>query len=74
MLLPVLLLGVFVASNAAAQKRGRVITVTPIQIVGRVERPIAAVDISRIEPRLTLHELRRPFLDRIEKPLSNGTF
>ena len=50
------------------------ITVTPIRIGGRVERPIAAVDISRIEPKLTLHELKQPFLSLIEKPLGNGTF
>lgn len=62
------------AAPAAAQKKGRVITISEVTIVGRVQKPIAAVDVSRIQPKLTLAELRQPFLDRIEKAISRDPF
>jgi len=34
----------------------------------------AAVDVSRIQPKLTLAELKQPFLDRIEKALYREPF
>lgn len=45
-----------------------------ITIVGRVQKPVAAVDITRIAPKLTLSELRQPFLDRIEQALQKDPF
>jgi len=45
---------------------GRVITISEVTIVGRVQKPIASVDVNKIQPKLTLAELRQPFLDRIE--------
>ena len=63
-----------VPSLAFAQKKPRVVTITEITIVGRVQKPIAAVDVSRIQPKLTLAELRQPFLDRIEKAVYNDPF
>jgi hypothetical protein len=61
--------------NAAmAQKKPRVVTISEVTIVGRVQKPIAAVDVSRIQPKLTLAELRQPFLDRIEKAIYNDPF
>jgi hypothetical protein len=62
------------APEAAAQKKGRVITISEVTIVGRVQKPIAAVDVSRIQPKLTLAELRQPFLSRIEKAISRDPF
>ena len=63
------------ASSAFAQKKGgRVVTISEVTIVGRVQKPIAAVDVSRIQPKLTLAELRQPFLDRIEKAVYNDPF
>jgi cellobiose-specific phosphotransferase system component IIB len=62
------------ASSASAQKKGRVVTISEVTIVGRVQKPIAAVDVSRIQPKLTLAELRQPFLDRIEKAIYNDPF
>jgi len=61
------------ASTALAQK-GRVITLNEVTIVGRVQRPIAAVDVARIRPRITLSELRQPFLDRIEEAVYKEPF
>lgn len=62
-----------VASSAMAQK-GRVVTISEVTIVGRVQKPIAAVDINRLEPKLTLTELKQPFLERIEKALYSDPF
>lgn len=60
--------------TAQAQKKPRVVTISEVTIVGRVQKPIAAVDVSRIQPKLTLAELRQPFLDRIEKAVYNDPF
>ena len=49
-----------------ARAEGRVITISEVTIVGRVQKPIASVDVNKIQPKLTLAELRQPFLDRIE--------
>ena len=64
----------FVAAPAFAQKKTRVITISEVTIVGRVQKPIAAVDVSRIQPKLTLAELKQPFVDRIEKSISHDPF
>ena len=70
------LIGLLLVSGSAfAQKKGgRVVTISEVTIVGRVQKPIAAVDVSRIQPKLTLAELRQPFLDRIEKAIYNDPF
>ena len=56
--------------HAQTGKKGRVVTISEVTIVGRVQKPIAAVDVSRIQPRLTLAE----FLDRIEKAIQKDPF
>ena len=56
-----------VGGDASAQQAGRVITIGEVTIVGRVQKPIASVDVSKIQPKLTLAELRQPFLERIEE-------
>ena len=58
----------FFSGEAFAQdkKNERVITISEVTIVGRVQKPIASVDVNKIQPKLTLAELRQPFLDRIE--------
>ena len=63
----------FESAEAQAQK-GRVVTISEVTIVGRVQKPIAAVDVSRIQPKLTLAELRQPFLDRIERAIYRAPF
>lgn len=64
----------FAGAPAVAQKKGRVITISEVTIVGRVQKPIAAVDVSRIQPKLTLAELKQPFVDRIEQSISRDPF
>jgi hypothetical protein len=72
-----LLAPLLVAAPAAAQEAaqpGRVVTISEVTIVGRIQKPIAAVDVSRIQPRLTLAELRQPFLQRIGEAVFRSPF
>lgn len=65
------------APSAKAQETkpgGRVITISEVTIVGRVQKPIASVDVNKIQPKLTLAELRQPFLDRIEAATASDPF
>jgi hypothetical protein len=67
-------LALLAGSSLADGAKGRVVTISEVTIVGRVQKPIAAVDVSRIQPKLTLAELRQPFLERIEKAISRDPF
>ena len=58
----------------AQEGAGRVVTISEITIVGRIQKPIAAVDVSRIQPKLALAELRQPFLQRIEEAIYRSPF
>ena len=62
------------SSAHAQQGKGRVVTISEVTIVGRIQKPIAAVDVSRIAPKLTLAELRQPFLQRIEEAIYRSPF
>ncbi len=57
-----------------AQKKPRVVTISEVTIVGRVQKPIAAVDVSKIPPKLTLGEMKQPFVERIEKAIQRSPF
>ena len=74
----VIALLIFSGSAAAQDKKGGgqrgVITLAEVTITGRIQKPIAAVDVSRIAPKLTLAELRQPFLDRIEQAIYKDPF
>ncbi len=61
------------APSASAQGKG-VITINEVTIVGRVQKPVASVDVSKIQAKLTLAELRQPFLDRIEEAAQRDPF
>jgi hypothetical protein len=63
-----------VSSPALAQTKSRVVTISEVTIVGRIQKPIAAVDVSRIQPKLTLAELRQPFLQKIEEAIYRSPF
>lgn len=60
-------------ASAQDDQRG-VITLAEVTITGRIQKPIAAVDVNRIAPKLTLGELRQPFLSRIEKVLYSDPY
>jgi hypothetical protein len=71
------LAAIFTTARADAQDKGKprgVITLAEVTITGRIQKPIAAVDVSRIQPKLTLAELRQPFLDRIEQAIFKEPF
>jgi hypothetical protein len=59
--------------RATKQQQG-VLQIGEITIVGRVQKPIAAVDVAKIQPKLTLAELRQPFLDKIEEAAKKDPF
>ncbi|HXX69777.1 MAG TPA: hypothetical protein VEK07_21525 [Polyangiaceae bacterium] len=61
------------AQHQVKQQQG-VLQVGEITIVGRVQKPVAAVDVAKILPKLTLAELRQPFLDRIEQAVHQEPF
>jgi hypothetical protein len=60
-------------SRQTKQEQG-VLKISEITIVGRVQKPIAAVDVAKIQPKLTLAELRQPFVDRIEEAARKDPF
>lgn len=68
------LLSALAAPARAQQNKGRVVTISEVTIVGRIQKPIAAVDVSRIQPKLALAELRQPFLQRIEEAIYRAPF
>ena len=79
MVLGAIALGLLSTSAEAQDKKGAaaprgVITLAEVTITGRIQKPIAAVDVSRIAPKLTLAELRQPFLDRIEQAIYRDPF
>lgn len=51
-----------------------VITLNDITIVGRVQKPVAAIDLARIRPKLALTEMQQPFVDRIEEATYKDPF
>ncbi len=62
------------AQDKAPKPQQGVLQVGEITIVGRVQKPIAAVDVAKIQAKLTLAELRQPFLDRIEEAVRKDPF
>ncbi len=62
------------AQKAKDNKPRGVITLAEVTITGRIQKPIAAVDVARIRPKLTLSELRQPFVNRIEKAIYADPF
>jgi hypothetical protein len=64
----------FSGDAAAQQKGGGTITLNEVTIVGRVQKPVASVDVSKIQPKLTLAELRQPFIARIEEAARKDPF
>lgn len=61
-------------STTTGKSQRGIITLAEVTITGRIQKPIAAVDVSRIAPKLTLAELRQPFLDRIEEAIYKDPF
>ncbi|MBI5531468.1 MAG: hypothetical protein HY898_02055 [Deltaproteobacteria bacterium] len=66
------------AQNPPKKKTGPatkgVITLADITIVGRVQKPVAAIDVAKIRPKVALAELRQPFIERIEEAIFKEPF
>jgi len=73
-LVAAILLGLGGGSASAADPKKGVITLREIEIVGRVQKPIESVDVGMIPVKLTLAEMRQPFLDRIEEAVQHDPF
>lgn len=62
-------------AGAAKERKPRgVITLAEVTITGRIQKPIAAVDVARIRPKLTLSELKQPFVERITQAIYKDPF
>jgi hypothetical protein len=49
-------------------------TLPPVTIVGRIQRPIATVDVNRVRPALVTAELKAPSFEAIAKSVSSDPF
>jgi hypothetical protein len=58
----------------ATKAQANVLQLNEITIVGRVQKPVAAVDVAKIQPKLTLSELTKTFVGRIEKAALKDPF
>ncbi len=58
----------------ATKANASVLQIGEITIVGRVQKPIAAVDVAKIQPKLTLSELTKTFVGQIEAAVSKDPF
>jgi hypothetical protein len=73
----VVLVALFGTAKARAEKPqrpSRLVTVSEVTIVGRVQKPIAAVDVSRIPARLTMHRHDQTLLSKIQRDLYRAPF
>jgi hypothetical protein len=61
----------FGASAAAEEKQPIEIRV---KITSRVPRPMAAIDVVRVAPKLGVADLRKPVADRIEQVIATDPF
>jgi hypothetical protein len=39
-----------------------------------VQKPLATVEVARVEPKLTLADVRRSFTERIERPVAHDPY
>ena len=62
-----------VASAQTKPKKG-VIELAEVVIKGRIQKPVASLDVNRIQPSLTLAELNQPFLERVEQAVYREPF
>ncbi len=75
MRLPIFLLPlILLAWTEPAHAEKGAITIAEVTIVGRVQKPVAAVDVSKLRAKITLSELKQPFVDRIEEVIRHTPF
>jgi hypothetical protein len=76
--LPALALGQAAGGKSPAKAKDRaprgVITLAEVTITGRIQKPIAAVDVTRLQPKLTLSERKQEFVARIDEAIYRDPF
>ena len=58
----------------AEQPNAHVVVLNTVKISGRIQTPLAAVEITRLEPKLSLSELRPTFTDRISRAVAHDPY
>ena len=73
---PLVALALFSLAGVASAEEtgGRTIRMKEFIIVGRLPRPMAVMDASKVTPHLTLGELKQDFSGRIELATENEPF
>ena len=61
------------AADEVPKRKPKVIVTEPVEIVAR-QRPVVAVDVQRIRPRLGVRDLKRSVLDNIESAAGREPF
>ena len=72
-----LVLGVLLLSLpgvARAEQPAHVVRLNTVKVSGRVQTPLASVEVARLEPKLTLSELRPSFADRIGRAIARDPY
>jgi hypothetical protein len=64
----------FAGVARAEPPHGRVVLLRTLEISGHIQKPLAAVEINRVEPKLTLSELRPTFADRIGTAIAHDPY
>jgi hypothetical protein len=60
--------------TAPAKSQRGVIVLDTTVVTGHGMRPLVSIEVTRIEPQLTITELRIPLLERIEAAIYEATF
>ena len=55
-------------------RAAHVVNLPTVKVSGRVQTPLASVEVTRAEPKLTLSELRPTFADRIGRALAHDPY
>jgi hypothetical protein len=71
-----IVLGILALTGAASAEEtgGRTIRIKEFVIVGRLPRPMAVMDASKVQPHLTAGDLKQDFSGRIELATENEPF
>jgi len=68
------LIGVLVVSGSAGAEEKGPLTTRTVEIVGRLPRPTAAVEVSRARAKVAVSELRQPFVEGAEAATRRDPF
>lgn len=64
----------FAGAAFADPPKGHAVTLDHLLIVGRIQKPMATVEVARVEPKIALAEIRPPFTGRIERAVSRDPY